>query len=68
MVLLVAYYPQIAQTVVILVLVDVVYLSGRPLTVDVVLLRPDLIPTQGPRLFEVEYGSASLSIFGSANA
>jgi hypothetical protein len=32
------------------------------------LLRPDLIPTQGSRLFEVEYGSAFLSIFGSANA
>ena len=34
----------------------------------ILVLRPDLIPTQGSRLFEVEYGSASFSIFGSANA
>jgi hypothetical protein len=32
------------------------------------LLRPDLISTQGSRLSEVEYGSASLCVFGGANA
>jgi len=32
------------------------------------LLRPDLISTQGPRLCEVEYGAASLSNFGGAHA
>jgi len=31
-------------------------------------LRPDLIPTQGPKLFEVEYGGASHSNSGSAHA
>ena len=32
------------------------------------LLRPDLIPTQGPKLFEAEYGGASRSNFGDAHA
>jgi hypothetical protein len=32
------------------------------------LLRPDLIPTQGPKLFEVEYGGASHSNSGGAHA
>jgi hypothetical protein len=31
-------------------------------------LRPELIPTQGPRLCEVEYGVASRSNSGGANA
>lgn len=31
-------------------------------------LRPDLISTQGPRLCEVEYGAASLSNSGGAHA
>jgi GNAT superfamily N-acetyltransferase len=31
-------------------------------------LRPDLIPTQGPKLFEVEYGGASHSNSGGAHA
>lgn len=30
-------------------------------------LRPDLIPTQGPKLFEVEYGGASHSNSGGAH-
>jgi len=31
-------------------------------------LRPDLISTQGPMLFEAEFGAASRSDFGGAHA
>jgi len=31
-------------------------------------LRPDLIPTQGPELFEVEFGAASRIDFDGAHA
>ena len=39
-----------------------------PVTLPGQLLRPDLIPTQGPKLFEVEYGGASHSNSGGAHA
>ena len=32
------------------------------------LLRPDLISTQGPKLFEAEFGAASRIDFGGAHA
>ena len=31
-------------------------------------LRPDLISTQGPKLFEAEFGASSRSDFGGAHA
>ena len=40
----------------------------RAINLHGLLLRPDLIPTQGPKLFEVEYGGASRSNFGDAHA
>jgi hypothetical protein len=37
-------------------------------TIHCLLLRPDLISTQGPKLFEAEFGAASRSDFGGAHA
>lgn len=38
------------------------------LTMLGVVLRTDLISTQGPKLFEAEFGAASRSDFGGAHA